>query len=484
MRGKAIRATAWSAVGLWGHQGLALIVFLLLARLLRPEDFGLVALGAVYIAFLGVFVEQGFLEAIIQRHQIAQEHLDTAFWTNLGLSLVLTIACIATATLVGSLFGEPRLNEIIMGLSFVFVIAGLTGVQKAILRRRFNFRPLALASILGSVAGGATGILMAWQGHGVWSLVAYQLVTKGCESIVLWFYSEWRPHLHFSYSHFHELFRFGFNITGSRVLNFFNKHSADFVIGYFLGPVALGLYTVAFRLIRTIVTLLGGVVSQVSLSLFSEKQRNKGALRIAYYGIVRYVSLIAFPIFAGILATAPALVDVFFSEKWTNAIPIMRVLALIGILHTLGYVDTSLLIGCGRPGWRLYIDLLNVITNLIGMLIAVRWGIVAVAWAYVIRGYLLLPIPLLAVVRVSNIRISSYLRIIGPVTISSALVALAGFGVATLLKSQAESFVLVCQTLSGILVYVVSIRLLAPALFKEVLEYGLLALKLAKKGNP
>ena len=482
MREKAITATVWSAVGLWGHQGVALLVFLLLAKLLKPEDFGLVALASVYIAFVGVFVEQGFLEAIIQRRNIAQEHLDTAFWTNLGLSLALTIACIVTAPLVGRFFGEPRLKEVITGLSAVFIIAGISGVPKALLRRGFLFRSLALASVVGTIAGGIAGIVMAWRGHGVWALVAYQLVTRGSESTLLWFFNEWRPHLSFSRSHFRELFRFGISVTGSRVLNFFNKHLADLVIGFFLGPVALGLYTVAFRLIRTIVTLFGGVISQVSLSIFAEKQDQKDSLRSAYYNLTRYVSLIAFPLFAGILVTAPVLVDVLFSEQWVEAIPIMRVLALIGIVHSLGYLDASVLIGCGRPQWRMCIDLLNVVGNLVGMLLVIRWGIVAVAWAYVIRGYLLSPIPFLAVVKLSGARISTYLRIVFPIAVSSVLVAAAAASIPFLLRSHPSVIVLTCQALSGILVYIVSIRLFFPALFKEVVGQGLFTIRLVLKG--
>ena len=170
LKQKAIKGVIWSAIESWGSRVISFIVFLLLARLLEPKTFGLVALSSVFFAFMQVFLDQGFSQAIIQRKEVDQEHLDTAFWTNISIALLLLGISVAGAGVIANLFKEPQLTPIIRWLSLSFVFGALNSVQSAILSRQLAFKTLSLRTLVATLAGGLVGIVMAFLGFvfGAW----------------------------------------------------------------------------------------------------------------------------------------------------------------------------------------------------------------------------------------------------------------------------------------------------------------------------
>jgi len=239
---KAVKGALWSVIQKLGNQIISLVVFFLLARLLGPKTFGLVAFADVFVVFMKVFTDQGFAQATVQRQELEQEHLDTAFWTNLGITAGLTLVGIAGASVVADQFNQPAIAPVICWLSLGFLLSAFNSVQEAIFTRRMAFKALALRSMVAQLIGGIVGIAMAFGGFSVWSIVGQRLANEGVKSIVLWWMSDWQPGLKVSWRHFRELFAFGVNILGFNILGFFNRRSDDFLIGYFLGPVALGYY--------------------------------------------------------------------------------------------------------------------------------------------------------------------------------------------------------------------------------------------------
>ncbi|UCC50644.1 MAG: MOP flippase family protein [Anaerolineaceae bacterium] len=406
---QAVKGIAWSATRLWGRQLITFFVFLLLSRLLGPEAFGLVALASVFTAFVRIFLDQGFGAAIIQRSDLEPEHLDTAFWFGIVVGLALTLGGIAAANLIAQLFEEPQLAPIVRWLSLTFLIAALSSTQIAILRRDLAFKSLAVRSTVATVGGGIVAVSFAFLGFGVWSLVAQNLVGSLLGVIFLWRASHWRPGFNFSKRHLSELYGFGLNVIGIKVLDFFNRRSDDFLIGYFLGPVALGYYTIAYRLLLVMLQLLTGITTAVSFPTFSRLQKEPERMRSAFYKVTKVTSLIAFPAFVGILIVAPELVDVLYGSEWAPSVPVMQILALIGILSSVTLFNNTVMKAAGKPSWQLAIMSINMVFAVIGFLIVVRFGIVAVAAAYVITGYLLAPLAYFAVHRLIRIDLRTYL---------------------------------------------------------------------------
>lgn len=471
LRQNAVKGVVWSAITGWGRQAIAFIVFFLLARLLGPETFGLIAMASVFMAFIQVFADQGFTEALIQRHQLDREHLDTAFWTNLGIGLLITVFCVGTAGSIADLFKQPELTSIIRWLSLSFLLRSLSSVQEAIFRRDLAFKILAIRSLVAVVIGGMVGVTMAFMGYGVWSLVGQQIVNSLVQILVLWWSSDWRPGFKVSASHFKDLFSFGLNVVGMNVLDFINSRADDFLIGYFLGSVALGYYSVAYRIMTIVIDLLTNVINQVAIPAFSRLQKEPERLRNAFYTVTKLTSLVSFPIFLGMAALAPELIRALVGSKWLPSIPVIQVLAFIGLLHSVYYFNATVIMAMGKPSWKLFINFTNSIANLISFTIAVQWGIVAVAAAFVIRGYVLSPIEIWVVWRLIRVNAFTYLsNYIAPLTGSLVMTA-AILGIKYFFSSFLNLYILIAVCMGiGSLVYGLTVFLMAPTLFRQVLD--------------
>lgn len=474
---KSVKGLAWSATSKWGQKAISFLIFLILSRLLDPEAFGLVALAAVFTAFAEIFVDQGFVDAIIQREELDAEHLDTAFWVSILTGILLMLIGIASAGLISSFMNEPRLTPIIAWLSVSFFIGAFSSTQKAILRRDLDFRSLAIRSLIAVIISGTISVFLAFRGAGVWSLVAQTIIAALVTAIVLWRVSDWRPRLKISISHFKELSVFGVHVLGSRILDFFTRRSDDFLIGYFLGPVALGFYTIAYRLLLVIINTLTGVSTAVAFSTFSRLQDDKEKLRKAFYKVTLFTSLIAFPVFLGMSVLAPEIVSVLFGEKWAPSVPVMRILALIGVLLSILYFNGSVIKATGKPSWQLGINVIYAIAIVIGFLIVARWGIVAVAAAYVIISYLLAPLSFYSVHRLVEINFRTLLgQYMIPLTASFAMV-LVILGLKYILADQLnETFRLIIFVLVGGVTYLSVIGLTNRSIIQQGFEIIKLAL--------
>jgi PST family polysaccharide transporter len=471
LRQKAIKGIIWSVIQSWGRQAISFIVFAALARLLDPEAFGLVALASVFLAFVQVFLDQGFVNAIIQREELHPEHLDTAFWTNLGIGAVLTVLGFFLGEPVSRLFGESQLTPIIQCLSLTFLFSALINVQEAIFRRNLNFKALAVRELLAVSIGGCIGIISALSGLGVWSLVNQQLVSSLVQVFVLWLASDWRPKLSFSIKHFKDLFFFGVNVIGINFLNFFNTRSDDLLIGYFLGSVALGYYSIAYRLLQVVTQLIIGVINGLAMPIFSRLQKEPEKLHHAFYKGIHFSSLIAFPVFLGLSVLAPELIVVLFGEKWIPSIPVMQILNLVGVLYAGFYFNSPMLMAIGKPNWQLGLTFIQAICNVTAFAIAVRWGIVAVAAAYAIRSYLMAPFTIWLVQKLTQISIKTYLHqytapLIGSLAMSISIIGIRHFSGNIL---SPNIFLLVSITFGSVL-YLATISQLDSEFIREMKE--------------
>ena len=468
LRDKAVLALTWSAALTWGERAISFLVFLFLVRHLEPEAFGLVALALVFVGFAKVLLDQGFGDAIVQREQLEPEHLDTAFWIGIVTAGVLTGVGVATAGLVAGLFDEPRLALVIRWLSASFLFRALSNTQQTILRRDLAFKSLAIRSLTAAIVGGGVGVTLAWLGYGVWSIVGQILSYRLVEAVVLWQVSEWRPGRRVTRRHFDDLFMFSVHIFGAKAVDSFGRRAPDLLVGAFLGPVALGYYVVAYRLIRVILRLLTGVTNLVAFPLFSRLQSEPARMRHIFYQATQFTSLVAFPTFLGLLALAPELVPVVFGDTWTASIPVLQILVLLGVLQSVSQFNGSVIKAAGKPSWRFGITLFTTIANVVVILLVVRSGIVTVAVASVLVGYATSPASLLAVRKLIQIEIGTYLRqYLVPLGGSLTMVAMV-VGVRFVLGDRLGLHLqLLVFGLTGVLTYLLFIQSLAPSLYRE-----------------
>lgn len=481
LRQKAAKGVAWSAIENLGTQAIYFVVFLVLARLLQPEAFGLVSLAGVFISFMMVFADQGLSDAIVQRQELEPEHLDTAFWTNLGISALLTTITFAVAEPVAIFFKQPQLTPVIAWLSLNFLGSGFCSVQQSLLRRQLAFKALAVRSLVATSVSGIVGVVMAYLGFGVWSLVGQQLVGRLMTIIALWWVSDWRPGLKFSVKHFQDLFSFGINILGGSILVFFSVRSDDFLIGYFLGPVALGYYTIAYRLLIAMTQILSATIRQVALPMFSRLQQEPEQLQRAFFKATQLVSFITFPAFLGMAALAPEVIRNLFGEQWLPSAPVMQLLALSGIPQSVFTVSGLVLVAMGKPSWSLGIMFLSTAINVIGFMIAVRWGIVAVAASFAVRAYLVSPVQIWSIYKLLKIKVTTYFcQVVAPLSgalLMVVVVLAAKYFLSPLMNSQA--LLVACIAIaSGF--YTATLLLIAPQLFWQIVDFASLTLGISK----
>lgn len=483
LRDKAVRGVAWSAVRNWGSRVITLAVWIVLARLLSEEAFGLVAAATAYVAFINVFVEQGFVSAIIQREDVEDGHLDTAFWTSVGLGVAFAGASVAAAPYVAGFFDQPQLGPVIAWMAPALVLAALAGMPQALFERVLDYKLLALREFVAVLVGGIVGVGMAVEGYGVWSLVGWQLSERTASVAVLWAATDWRPGFTITGRHFRDLFRFGINIVGTNLLDFLNNRSDDLIILYVLGPAALGFYDVAYRLFTNGTQLVTQSVSSVAFSTFSRIQGDVERMRRGFYTTTQVVSVIAFPVFLGAAALAPQLVELLFGAKWLpQSADVFRVLAFIGILHAVFYFNSSVMLAMGKPHWRLGLNALNAVANVVAVVLVVQWGIVAVAAAYVVRGYVLAPLQLVVVRKLLRFRFREYLRRLMPSLLCALVMAAAVVGVVHFAADRVSlPLTVIGAVLLGAAMYVGLIRLTSAALFEKVRELLYLVLPISRK---
>lgn len=478
LKKKAIKGVVWSAVQSWGSQGVALVVFFCLARLLTPVEFGLVALANVFLAFMQIFLGEGFAKAIIQRKNIEPAHLDTVFWLNFGVSIALFFITLATASWLGNIFDEPDLAPVLRGFSILFIITSFSTVQQAILEREFDFKSIAMRSLLGISLSGAVGITMAIAGLGVWSLVGQQIVHELVAVITLWRLSDWRPGFKVSMRHFQDLWSFAAATLGFKALTFAHTRADDLLIGYFLDSAALGLYSLAYKVFTILSMLLIKTSNRVALPIFSRLQDDIEQLRQSFHWMTKLTSLVSFPVFISVVLLAHELISVIFGPQWLAAVPVLQLLALVGLMRAATFFKSSVFMALNKPHWRLYLGLLDTCLNLIGFIIAVRWGIVAVAFAYLVRFYLMFPLGQWLVGILIQTSMLEYLQqFLTPFLSTLAMVA-AILGIKFSVGAELSPiWVFISCTGCGAIVYVAALFFLDPKLFHKVNELGRLALE-------
>jgi PST family polysaccharide transporter len=407
---KSLYGLMWSALDNIGSSGISVVVHIVLARLLAPQAFGLIALGRVAVSFIGLLKDQGFGVALIQRDELEEMHLHVAFWTLLGVGFVLSGLGFVAAPYIAMIFDEPKLGPVLQIMILNVPIASVEAVPKAILKRNLEFKTISIRTMLATIVGGLSAIALAFAGWGVWALVAQSVVSTLTGAVVLWTAVDWLPGFKYSIEHLKHLFSFGVNITGQKIMNFVNRQADDIIIGYFLGTTALGYYSVAYEILNGMTDLLSRTMTDVALPAFSRLQNEIPKLRRAWLGGIQMTGLISFPIFLLYIGVAPELFDVVYGPKWAPAVPASRVLSCIGILHAVALFNPPVLKALGKPEWEFRLSVLNVFGNVIGFTIAAQFGIVWVALAYVVRGYLFTPVELYFVRELIDYDVPDYLK--------------------------------------------------------------------------
>lgn len=389
---KIVNGVIWTAVEIWGQQIALFTVFVVLARLLGPEAIGLAVLAMMIPMILSVPVIKGIPDAIVQRQVIEPMHLDSAFWLLISVGAGLSALAWLLAEPAAMLFRHPQLVDLVHWTSLIVVIQSLASVPTAILKRRMDFRVLATRTLVGTTLGGVTGIAMAIEGYGVWSLIGMQLVKVGTETLVLLLASDWRPHRRYSHRHNQELFGFAAPIIGSSLWSLVNDELPKSALGAFLGPAAVGVYALARRPLELLTNVLLNPLAGVAMPSVSRMQKDPEAVDRFYDRTVRIAGLVGFPSFMGLAAIAPEAVPLVLGPEWSSSVPAIQIIMLLGLVRTIDSICAGIVLGLGHSRLILYLNIAY--TVLLGALLFVgaQISLEATMLAIVACNVLLLPV--------------------------------------------------------------------------------------------
>ena len=373
-RAAVFAGVTWSAIERVSRMVLSFVVFACLARLLRPSDFGLVAVASIYMALLDVFVSQGLGTALVRRNEVTTGHLDTAFWVSLSAGLLVAALTLLGATVVAGLLSAPALVPILRTLAVLFPLSALGIVPAAILTREMAFERLALRSIVSGLLGGAAGVGAAWGGWGVWALVTQALVYSTVGTAALWLATPWRPGLRVSRGSMADLRAWALALMGNDILWFCSRKGDETVVAGGLGAAALGSYSVANKLSTICLEVLTVPIQTVAVPALSRIQTDGNRLATGIVEGSVWGAALGWPAFVGLYILAPYVVPLLFGTQWSVAVPVLQVLCVGGILRVASVMHHPSLLAINRPWTYFGLLGLHAVLTVVASVLAVTTG--------------------------------------------------------------------------------------------------------------
>ena len=418
-----VRGTFWSALSTFFSRGLRFLVTIVLARLLLPVDFGLVAMSSLVMDVAELLSDLGLGAALIQRKRLDDQHLVTCFWANQAMGAVLWVLTTAASPLIAGFYHNPSVQPVLSVMAFNFLIAPIGSVPWVLLNRELRFKELMIAQSVATVVRGGVSLVLAWHGFGVWSLVWGPLAGTASGSIINWGFCRWRPKFGWSWSHFRELFRFGRNVFGERFLGYFSANTDYIVTGRVLGATTLGIYNFSYQLPHLVETHLAPIVNRVLFPILSRVQDDRERLRCVYLQSLRWIAIVSVPCSVGLFVVAPELVPFIYGAKWQGVVQPLQILCLAGLLHALTTTVWMLQQAIGKPGIGFAWNAATVPLIVVTLIFSSRWGIIGIAVTMLIVSVTLS----LAIQHITNRLIGlSWARWIA--TVRPAVVAAIGMG--------------------------------------------------------
>lgn len=398
LRSKVALGLKWKAISIVGRQLLSFAVFTTLARLLNPSAFGLAGLVGVYLAFVGMFADQGTGSAVVQRRDLEPGHVHSAFWFNVGCALVLCLATIIFAGRVALIFKEPKLAPLLQVASLNLVISALGTIQENLFYRDMDFRGPAVRILVANAAGGVVGIVMAFLGYGVWSLVGQRLAASIGGAVFLWVASTYRPQWLFSFRHLRDLFKVSTSVLATSVLLFLSGRLDQIVLGRFAGVSALGFYTIGGKLPDMARIVTHDPMAEVSLPALARLQDNHRKMCDAVYRGIEMNALVCFAVFIGLASVASDLIPLLFGAKWAAAALTCSLLSVYALVNAFQLFFHPLLLASGRAWQYLMLNIWQVVGVLVACLVGVHWGVNALVLGLIANG-LVISVPAFVILR-------------------------------------------------------------------------------------
>lgn len=453
LKHKTVSGVLWVLTTQFGTQGVSFVVSVILARLLLPQDFGLIGMITIIISIGRSLIDSGLASALIRKKEPDNLDFATVFYTNLLASLVIYCVVYAAAPAISRFYHQPQLINLVRVLCLTFVIGAFSSIQNTVLVKKMHFKKLLLVSIPALIAGGSLGIIMAVNGYGVWSLVVMQLVTAVATSVLLWIRSGWVPPLLFSMARLKEHYRFGITIGASAIIDVIFSNLYLIVIGRLFSPVQLGFYTRALTLKQLPVANISGALNKVTYPVFASIQDDDEKLKQAYKKVMQQVIFWVAPILIGMAVLATPIFRLLFTAKWLPAVPYFQILCAEGIMYPLNAYNLNILKVKGRGDLFLKLEIIKKVLVVAGVVIALLYGIYGLLYFQVLMGVAGYFINSYYSGRFLNYPVAQQLKDILPQLGAALVMGFCCYIVLLSLSNAGDVFKILIPTITGIIVY-------------------------------
>lgn len=451
MANRIVKGVSWSAIERFSVQAVQFIISVVLARLLMPEAYGVVALALVILNVLQTVNEVGFGAALM--HKLDRDELDfsSVFVMNMVMGVSLYVILFFTAPLLENLFNVEGLAVVTRWIGLNLIITSFIVVQRTKLFIAVDFKTMAKASLVGVIISGIAGIVYAYNGGGVMALVVQSLLNNLVTTVLIWLQSKWRPSLIFSWGRFVKLFNYAYKLILSRFVNTAFNEIYSAVVGAFYTPAQLGLFNRA-KSFETMTSInITTIVQRVSTPILCEKQKDHYELGQSLIYFIRNTSFFVFPLLCGLLVLADPLIRVLLTDKWEGAIWILQVLCPVGMLYVFSTFNLNIFNATGRTDWALKCETIKKIVDIVIIVVAVSISFEALVWSQVVIAVFELVVNLWYTKKQIGLGYLEQFRSVARVFICSVLMALIVGLVASLI--EIELLKLIIGVFVGVIVY-------------------------------
>ncbi|HBE39653.1 MAG TPA: flippase [Bacteroidales bacterium] len=468
LKKKTVKGVFWNAVDKFGTQAISFVIGIILARILMPSDYGLIGMLAIFFAFSELFVNSGFSSALIQKKDRSEADYSTIFYFNITVAVIFYFVLFFTAPLIARFYNAPQLTDLTRVLSLIIIFNSLSLVQATRLTVNLDFRTQAIVSFTSNIISGITGVIAAYGGLGVWSLVLQRLLYAIIRSFLFFILSRWKPIMIFSKQSFRQLFGFSSKLLGAGVVASFFNNMYSLLIGKFFSAGELGFYTKARQypemLSGLITTIHQGVTYPVLASLQDDRER-----LVSVYGrLMRMIVFFVIPLMTLFAIFSGPFIRVLLTEKWAPAIPLMQWLCFARMITPISALNMNILNAVGRSDLYFRVDISKFPLALLALIVSIPIGLKAIVIGNFIVTFISFFINAYYPGKFYDFGAARQIKEMLPVILATLFAAFAAFGIVFLIPADLLKLI-VGIPVAGI-IYLLSARLLKIRELDEVLQ--------------
>ncbi|MBC2850904.1 lipopolysaccharide biosynthesis protein [Cetobacterium sp. 8H] len=386
IKSKVFTSLMWKLLERGGVQGIQFIIQIILARILTPNDYGIIAIITIFISLANVFIQSGFGTALIQKKEIDEKDLSSVFYLSLIISVVIYLILFITAPLIANFYKIAILKDILRVLSLTLFLGTFNSIQNVIIIKNLEFKKMFIGSIGAATISGIISIIMVYNNFGIWTLVYQQLINQTMLCIILYFIVKWRPKILFSFTKVKALFSFGSKILFSSLLDTLYMNLRSLIIGKFYSPTMLGYYNRGDQFPLLIVSNFNGSIQSVIFPVFVQEQDNKVRLKELLRRSIVTGSFVIFPLMIGLAIVGEPLVKLLLTEKWTPCVPYLRVFCLSYALWPIHTANLQVINAMGRSDIFLKLEIIKKIIGIIILIVSLKYGVYMIAVGTLLGG--------------------------------------------------------------------------------------------------